>query len=178
LKITSSQLKQKEQTLNKLQESIGRKMMEEQRWRKNIDEHVEEINQLKEEVARLNDENDQLDADIQIGLEAEDEMRIKISELENKLTQTIEEKDELEKKIEDHHELYKVFELPDNNADVVEDIEKVRQEIIMEHKSFLRRIFPDLVSKDEEREYFENPALNSEWLRKLEAKIKLHRTEN
>jgi len=98
--------------------------------------------------------------------------------LANKLTQTIEDKDELEKQIEDHHELYKVFELPDSNADAVEDIEKVHQEIIMEHKSFLRRTFPDLVSKDEEREYFENPALNSEWLRKLEAKIKLHLTGN
>jgi len=178
IKKSSERLEQKEKTLNKLQESIGKKMMEEQRWRKKMEEHVDQINKLKEEVARLNEENDQLDADIKIGLDAEDQLQEKIDELESKLLRSETEKKELELQIEDQKDLFRVFELPENNVDGADDIEKVRQNIVMEHKSFLRRLFPNLVSANEEREYFEDQTLNTEWLKKLEIKIRTWRMEN
>ena len=94
-------------------------MMTEQRWRKKIDEYVEEIKKLKEEWARLNEENDQLDADIKIGLQAEDDLQEKIDELEIKLMRSNAVKEELEKQIEDQNKLFRIYNQSCDEAGLV-----------------------------------------------------------
>ena len=83
----------------------------------------------------------------------------------------------MQKQIEDQNKLFRVFELPDNNPDAANEIEKVRPNIVMEKKTCLIRIYPNLVCSDDERRHFENPSLNGDWLGKLEWTINEIRNE-
>merc|ERR1719479_560302 len=138
------------------------------------------MNNYELEIARLNEENNQLRSNIGQRIKTESQLQEKMEEYKTELSEVLVENEELAKgneglgkEIQEKNELLDVFEfVPSQDDSKADYIEHVRQEVTLEHKAFLRRIFPNLVSAREEREFFEDQSRHTEWLQKLETKVK------